>query len=126
MKSLCAVRTILHGCIIFAGCSAVAVSGYYLFQDWAALNFYYARFEHLVNSASTMRSLSIAGTQQNAFRINCFADGVGVLLGAILAAIGIHGLLLPQATPPPRIVLGTLSTKNGDTIATGTSRSIPI
>ena len=76
------------------GFLAVVVSGYYLLQDWRALNAAYARFEQLAMSAADLRSLFIAEAQQNVFRINCFADGVGVLLGALLAVIGLHGLCL--------------------------------
>jgi hypothetical protein len=78
--------------VVLLGVTASLVSGYYVFQDWAALNMYYAKWEKLVMSNADMRSLFIAEANQNAFRINCFADGVGVLLGAILAAVGIHGL----------------------------------
>lgn len=78
------------------GLLAALVSGYYVLQDWASLNLYYARFESLVMSAAPQRSLFIAQAHQNAFRINCFADGVGVMLGAILCAIGVHGLAMTR------------------------------
>jgi hypothetical protein len=79
------------------GLFTVVFCGYYTLLDWAALNAHYVRFEKLVMSSADMRSLFIAEAQQNAFRINCFADGVGVLLGGLIAAIGIHGLcVLPR------------------------------
>ncbi len=87
--------------LFVTGCGlvAVAVSGYYLFYDWAALNAAWVRFEKLAMSAADLRSIVLADARQNAFRINCFADGVGVLLGGILAAIGLHGLCtLPRRT----------------------------
>ena len=87
-------RVLLLFIVTISGLSAVLVSGYYLLQDWHALNVAYARFEELTMSAADLRSVFIAEAQQNAFRINCFAEGVGVLLGAILAAIGLHGLCL--------------------------------
>jgi hypothetical protein len=94
------VRTAFLVVIVAAGIAAVGVSGYWMFRDWASLSAAYARFETLAMSASDMRSLFIAEAHQNAFRINCFAEGVGVLLGGILAAIGIHGLcLLPSRRP---------------------------
>ena len=86
------VRVDVFGLITGAGLLAGGVSATYVFQDWAALNAFYARFQTLVMSDASMRSLFIAEANQNAFRINCFADGVGVLLGAILAATGCHGL----------------------------------
>ena len=92
------LRVIALWIVTGSGTTATLVSGYYVFQDWAALNMYYAKFEKLTMSAADMRSLFIAEANQNAFRINCFADGVGVLLGAIVAAIGIHGLCLLQTS----------------------------
>ena len=77
------------GALFFGGgLWASGVSAYYVFQDWRTLNAFYARFEALVAANAPLRSLYIVGTEQEAFRINCFADGVGVLLGAILAALG--------------------------------------
>lgn len=86
-------------CCVVPGYLAVAVSGYYLLQDWASLNRSFARWEHLARTSRDMHALTIAETYQHAFRINCFADGVGVLLGAILAAIGVHGLCLLNRKP---------------------------
>ena len=97
------VRIVALATVTISGVIACVVSGYYVLQDWAALNMYYARFEKLTMSAADMRSLFIAESHQNAFRINCFADGVGVLLGAVVAAIGIHGLcLLRTSNPTPQ------------------------
>jgi hypothetical protein len=79
---------------VLPGALAAGVCGYYLLQDWSALNRAFARWESLAAGAADTRALMIVDTYQQAFRINCFADGVGVLLGAILAAIGIHGLCL--------------------------------
>ncbi len=90
------MRIFALGLVTTIGVISSWVSGYYVLQDWAALNMYYARFEQLSMSNADMRSLFISEANQNAFRINCFADGVGVLLGAIVAAIGIHGLCLLQ------------------------------
>lgn len=78
------------------GLLGFAVSGYYCLQDWASLNRSFARWEHLIRSGGDERQLLIADTYQNAFRINCFADGVGVLLSAILCSIGVLGLCLMQ------------------------------
>jgi hypothetical protein len=92
------MRVWILSLVVLLGVTATLVSGYYVFQDWAALNMYYAKWEKLVMSNADMRSLFIAEANQNAFRINCFADGVGVLLGAILAAIGVHGLCTKRST----------------------------
>jgi hypothetical protein len=85
------------------GVTATLVSSYYLFLDWASLREGYARFEQLVQQRASMNALFIAEARQNVHRVNCFAEGVGVLLGGILAAIGLHGLcLLQRPAKPPR------------------------
>ena len=90
-------RLWLFSLVVLPGVAAVGMCGYYLLQDWAALNAAFARLERLSAGSGDLRSIVAADTLQNAFRLNCFADGVGVLLGAILAAIGIQGLcLLPR------------------------------
>jgi len=89
-------RQLLLAFITLAGLCACTVSGYYALQDWHALNVHYARFERLCNSAADLRSIVIADAQQNAFRVNVFADGTWVLLGAILAAVGVHGLCVVE------------------------------
>ena len=83
------VSVALGALFLIGGLAACFASAYYVFKDWHALNVFYARFEALVKSNATERSLFIASTEQAAFRLNCFADGVGVLLGAILAALGL-------------------------------------
>jgi hypothetical protein len=39
-----------------------------------------------------MSELFVAQAAENRHRINCFAEGLGVLLGMGIAAIGIHGI----------------------------------
>jgi hypothetical protein len=92
------MRVRLLSAVTVAGLLAVLVSVYFLFGDWAALRAAYRRFEQLTMSAADLRSLFITESQQNIYRINCFAEGIGALLGAILAAIGLHGLCLPGGT----------------------------
>jgi hypothetical protein len=80
--------------VTMLGVIAVLVSGYYLLLDWAALREAYARFEIVAMRPAGLNALLVAEARQNVHRLNCFAEGVGVLLGAILAAIGMHGLCL--------------------------------
>lgn len=94
MKRLLQISLLLFA--VIPGFVATLVSGYYVLQDWASLNRSWARWENLAYSRGDAHLLYIAEVQQNAFRINCFADGMGVLLGAILLAIGLHGLSLHQ------------------------------
>lgn len=77
---------------VVPGIVGALVSGFYVLQDWGALNRSFAKWEHLVQIGQTGHALQIAHDYQNMFRINCFADGVGVLLSAILCAIGLLGL----------------------------------
>jgi hypothetical protein len=85
------------------GLVTVLASGYHLCLDWAALRAADARFEQLAQQNAGLTALFIAEARENVHRINCFAEGVGVLLGGILAAIGLHGLcLLPMPVKYPR------------------------
>ena len=85
------------------GLLVVAVCAYYLAHDWAALQSAQASFERVSSSGADLRALFLADARQSIHRTNCFAEGVGLLLGAILAAIGLHGCACPAK--PPRIKL---------------------
>ena len=78
--------------VIAIGMVVTAVCGWYLLRDWAALNATWTQFERLAAGGADLRTLFVAESRQNIFRVNCFAEGVGVLLGLIIAAIGVHGL----------------------------------
>jgi hypothetical protein len=82
---------------VIPGFIGALVSGYYVLQDWGALNRAYSRWEDLVRAGKSGHALLVAHDYQNMFRINCFADGVGVLLSAILCAIGLLGLSVLSA-----------------------------
>jgi hypothetical protein len=82
---------------IAPGLGAIAISTFYLFPEWAALDKSYQNYQKLATSGAVVRDLSIAQAAENRHRINCFAEGVGVLLGGIMVSIGVHGLcLLPR------------------------------
>ena len=93
------MRWVALGLVVVVGLGVVAVSGRYALQDWAALNREYARFEANVRGNADLASLVATEGLQNAFRVNVFADGTWALLGAILAAIGIHGLCVMPRSP---------------------------
>ncbi len=80
--------------LIIPGVAAMMVCAYYLQQDWAGLNAAHARFESLVAQNADLRRLFIVDAQEDLHRINAFAEGVGFMLGALLAGIGVHGLCL--------------------------------
>lgn len=78
--------------LLYAGFSA-----YTLFPKWAALTASNQRYSQLATSpTATEIELMAAETAENWHRLNCFAEGVGVLMGWILA-IGLHGLYAAQA-----------------------------
>jgi hypothetical protein len=90
-------RALLFLFVVLPGLTAIVVCGQYLFSDWSALITAFARFERAAASGD-VRSLAVAQYLDSVYRINAFADGVGVMLGAILFGIGMHGLcLLPAA-----------------------------
>lgn len=89
-----ALRAILLTAIVVLGVLVVVVCAYHLAQDWAALQTAQASFERLSAGGADLRALFVADARQTIHRTNCFAEGVGLLLGAILAAIGVHGLCL--------------------------------
>ncbi len=86
--------------VILPGFSASAVCAYYLIPEWAALTASYQNYRRVSEAPSaTATQISIARTAQEIHRINCFAEGVGLLLGGIIGSIGIHGIcMLPQKT----------------------------
>jgi hypothetical protein len=90
--TLLCTTTIAPG-LFFAG-----VSTHYLFQDWAALDRSFQRFAKLSQSPDpTVPQLLIAKAAEDRHRVNCFAEGIGVLAGWGIAAIGIHSLCMTQA-----------------------------
>ena len=89
-------RALLFLFVVLPGLTAIVVCGHYLFSDWSALISAFARFERAAASGDA-RSLAVAQYLDSVYRINAFADGVGVMLGAILFGIGMHGLCLIPA-----------------------------
>jgi hypothetical protein len=82
--------------VLVPGILVTAGSAWFLAYDWAALISAFRHFELIAPNAD-LRAVSIANDLQVTYRINCFADGVGVLVGLLLWGLGIHGLcLLPH------------------------------
>jgi hypothetical protein len=79
--------------VVLPGLSAAGASAYYGLGDWAALTAAHHQYQQLAqDSSSSLKALAIAEAAENRHRLNCFAEGVGVLLGWAVVTIGIHGL----------------------------------
>ena len=78
--------------LVLPGWAITAVSAHFLLQDWHALSAAFRHFETAAQSGAAQRDLFIAAEMDRIYRINCFADGVGALLGLLLAGIGVHGM----------------------------------
>lgn len=86
-------QVILFLFVVLPGIGACAISAYYLPPEWAALENSYQRYRQVAGSpSSTLNELIVAKTAQDIHRLNCFAEGVGLLLGGIILSIGIHGI----------------------------------
>lgn len=85
--------------VVVPGFAASSISTYYLFTEWSELQESYKLYDKVAKSPSpTIQQLSIAQAVENRHRINCFAEGVGVLLGGVMFAIGIHGICAQSST----------------------------
>ncbi len=89
--------------VMLPGVALGGSSAYYLFPDWAALDASHRNYQKLAqDSNSTLRDLAIAEAAENRHRINCFAEGMGVLLGGVIFSIGVHGICtLLEPAPNP-------------------------
>jgi uncharacterized membrane protein YedE/YeeE len=84
--------------VVVPGASLAGISTYFLFPEWEKLTDSYQNYQK-VSGGGDWRDLAIAEAAENRHRINCFAEGVGVLLGGTIFAIGIHGLCLLPSRP---------------------------
>jgi hypothetical protein len=92
-------RLVLALCVLLPGLAAAGVSGFFLLRDWSALTAAFLRLEEVVRSGGDTRAVLAAQGYDQIYRLNCFADGVGVLLGLLIAAVGIHGLCTLRDVP---------------------------
>ncbi len=85
--------------VVLPGLGASAISVYYLFPDWTALDKSHRNYQRIAQSpTSRERDRLIAQAAQNRHRINGFAEGMEVLMGGVTMAIGIHGLFTLRNT----------------------------
>ncbi len=78
-------------CLTVFGVAGVLLCGYYTSVDFALLRGDYAHLLKL-SPASSVQQILLAEAQQNAHRINVFADGTWTLLSLILIAASLNGL----------------------------------
>ncbi|MDB9527331.1 hypothetical protein PN498_15125 [Oscillatoria sp. CS-180] len=91
-------RLTLTFLVILPGIAGIVVFGFYALIDMAKLDEAYQQFAASAQQSADLNTLFILATQQNNHRINVFAEGVWVLLCAVMVAIGLHGLFtLPHA-----------------------------
>jgi hypothetical protein len=81
---------------VLPGLGAMAISTFYLFPEWMALDRSYRNYERLAATGANIRDLSIAESAEMRHRLNCFAEGIGVLVGGVIVAIGVHGCTLTK------------------------------
>lgn len=94
-------RTILFSTLIIPGIAVVVVSTYWFVRDYTTLinaeNYAETLFQQ---ASSTTKQLDRAYHVALRHRINVFADGTWGLLGGIITAIGISGVVNLQTRSP--------------------------
>ncbi|HEY9654166.1 MAG TPA: hypothetical protein V6C50_01625 [Crinalium sp.] len=79
--------------VVLLGAMSTAVSTYSLFPEWVVLGTSYQNDQTLAQrSTASVRDLNVAQAAENRHRLNCFAEGVGVLLGGVITSIDIHSI----------------------------------
>jgi hypothetical protein len=79
--------------VVVPGIMTAMISLFYLFPEWQALDRSYQNYVRIVKSPnSKVQDILIAEAAENRHRINCFAEGIGVLLGIVIISIGVHGI----------------------------------
>lgn len=71
----------------------MVVSAYWGINDFIALVQANQRFNQLATQGANQRELFVMAHRENTHRINVGFDGTWILLGGILAGIGIHGMV---------------------------------
>lgn len=81
--------------VVAPGIATTIISLSYMFPEWKALDASYQNYTQVAKSPNrTVQDLLIAQAAENRHRINCFAEGIGAILGLAIASIGIHGICI--------------------------------
>lgn len=86
-------KIILFLLLILPGSAVVLVFTYWGIRDYTALVAANQRFTEVVNKGASQRDLFILAHRENTHRINVGFDGTWMLLGGILAGMGILGMV---------------------------------
>jgi hypothetical protein len=84
---------ILFLLLVLPGSAVVVASAYWGINDFSALVEANQRFSTLVTQGASQRDLFVIAHRENTHRINVGFDGTWILLGSILAGIGIVGIV---------------------------------
>ncbi|MBD2077666.1 hypothetical protein H6F86_28035 [Phormidium sp. FACHB-592] len=81
--------------VVLPGAIFTAVSTYHLFPEWVVLDTSYQDDQTLAQrSTASMGDFNVAQVAENRHRLDCFAEGVGVLLGGVITSIDIHSICI--------------------------------
>lgn len=95
--------TLLLVTSVLPGLAASLVSGYWVLIDWSELAKAHDRLDQVAQAPDrTMEAIAIAQQAETRHRLNCFAEGIGVLLGGIWMSIGIHGICTQGTCTQPK------------------------
>jgi hypothetical protein len=79
--------------VVVPGIMTVMISLYYLFPEWQALDRSYQNYARIAKFPDgKVQDILIAEAAENRHRINCFAEGIGALLGIVIISVGVHGI----------------------------------
>lgn len=84
---------ILFFLLIVPGCAVVTASAWWGINDFMALVNANQQFQKLANSGASERELFVIAHQENTHRINVGFDGTWIILGGILAGMGVLGIV---------------------------------
>jgi len=84
---------VLLALVVLPGAAFMGISTYDLFPEWDTLGKSVQNYQKLAQApGSSVRDLSVAQAAEHRHRLNCFAEGIGVLLGGVIVSVGIHGI----------------------------------
>lgn len=86
-------KIILFFLLVLPGSAVMAFYTYWGIRDYTALVSANQRFTELANKGVSQRELFILAHRENTHRINVGFDGTWILLGGILAGMGILGIV---------------------------------